>query len=69
MTVGNRKAADVLLLGATKGLNKEKVPCMPQTISTSLKILVMGDSVGIQFAQGFEEAAGATHGHRSVLRY
>ena len=38
------------------------------TISTNLKIVVMGDSVGIQVAQGLEEASGASHQHRTVLR-
>jgi hypothetical protein len=38
-------------------------------VSTDLKILIMGDSVGKQFAHGFEEAAGATHENRHVLRY
>jgi hypothetical protein len=39
------------------------------TISTDLKILVMGDSVGIQLSQGLEEATGASSDDRSVLRY
>lgn len=38
------------------------------TVSTSLKIMFMGDSVAIEFAQGFEECAGALLNHRSVLR-
>lgn len=36
-------------------------------VSTNLKILFMGDSVGVQNAQSFQEAAGATK--RNVLRY
>lgn len=47
----------------------EKLLNVTTTISTDLKILFMGDSVGIQFFQGFEEAAGASYGHRQVLRY
>jgi hypothetical protein len=39
------------------------------TVSTNLKILIMGDSVGIQIFQGFEEAAGGTFANRQVLRY
>jgi hypothetical protein len=38
-------------------------------ITTSLKLLLMGDSVGIQFSQLLEEAAGASVHNRSVLRY
>mmetsp|Transcript_18837 Transcript_18837/g.28227 ORF Transcript_18837/g.28227 Transcript_18837/m.28227 type:complete len:494 (+) Transcript_18837:93-1574(+) len=38
-------------------------------ISTSLKVLIMGDSVGIQYSQALQEAAGASHDHRKVLRY
>jgi hypothetical protein len=39
------------------------------SVTTDLKILFMGDSVSIQYSQGFEEAAGALHEHRAVLRY
>jgi hypothetical protein len=38
-------------------------------VTTDLKILFMGDSVSIQTSQGFEEAAGALHTHRAVIRY
>jgi hypothetical protein len=38
------------------------------SVTTDLKILFMGDSVSIQSSQGFEEAAGALHAHRAVLR-
>jgi hypothetical protein len=39
------------------------------SVTTDLKILFMGDSVSIQYSQGFEEAAGALHAHRGVIRY
>ncbi len=38
-------------------------------ITTSLKVLIMGDSVAIQYGQAFQEAAGASHNNRKVLRY
>jgi hypothetical protein len=38
-------------------------------ISTSLKIIVLGDSVGIQFSQALQEAAGAQMPNRHVLKY
>ncbi len=38
-------------------------------ISTSYKILYIGDSVGMQFSQSFQEVAGATTANRKVLRY
>ena len=38
-------------------------------VSTNLKILFMGDSVGMQFAQGFQESAGGTYDNYQVLRY
>ena len=38
------------------------------TVSTSLNIMFMGDSVAIEVAQGFEEAVGALFKHRRVLR-
>jgi hypothetical protein len=39
------------------------------SVTTDLNILFMGDSVSIQYSQGFEEAAGALHAHRGVIRY
>jgi hypothetical protein len=39
------------------------------SVTSDLKILFMGDSVSIQYSKGFEEAAGALHAHRAVLRY
>jgi hypothetical protein len=39
------------------------------SVTTDLKILFMGDSVSMQYSQGFEEAAGAQHAKRAVLRY
>jgi hypothetical protein len=39
------------------------------SVTTDLKILFMGDSVSMQYSQGFEEGAGALHAHRTVLRY
>lgn len=39
------------------------------SISTNLRILTMGDSVGIQFAQSLDFAGGATVENRKVLRY
>jgi hypothetical protein len=39
------------------------------SVTTDLKILFMGDSVSMQWSQGFEEAAGALHAHRAVIRY
>jgi hypothetical protein len=36
-------------------------------ISTSLKILIIGDSVGIQFSQALQEATGAHPDHRHVV--
>lgn len=38
-------------------------------ITTSQNILVMGDSIGIQFSQSLQEAAGAENHTRNVLRY
>jgi hypothetical protein len=38
-------------------------------ISTPLKVLLMGDSVGIQFSQFLQDTAGASHNNRKVLRY
>ena len=38
-------------------------------IDTSYNILYMGDSVALQFAQGLQEATGATYKNRKVLRY
>jgi hypothetical protein len=38
------------------------------TISTNLKLLVMGDSVAIQFSQVLQEATGADPQHRRILR-
>jgi hypothetical protein len=38
-------------------------------ITTSLKIIVLGDSVGIQFSQALQEAAGAEVGNRHVILY
>lgn len=43
------------------------------TISTSLKVLVLGDSVGVQIAQGLQEASGGALAEnlrqRRILRY
>jgi hypothetical protein len=39
------------------------------SVTTDLKILFMGDSVSMQYSQGFEEAAGSLPEHRAVLRY
>jgi hypothetical protein len=39
------------------------------TISTDLKIMIMGDSLGMQFTQGFEDAAGASSEHYTVIRF
>mmetsp|Transcript_20798 Transcript_20798/g.29656 ORF Transcript_20798/g.29656 Transcript_20798/m.29656 type:complete len:112 (-) Transcript_20798:231-566(-) len=39
------------------------------TIQTDLHIIFFGDSVGIQFAQGFQESVGSTFADRKVLRY
>lgn len=50
-------------------------PAMKETldfttiITTNLKVLVLGDSVGVQIAQGLQEAAGGANLQRSVLRY
>lgn len=38
------------------------------TVSTDLNILFMGDSVGLQFAQAFDEVAGVTAENRERLR-
>lgn len=38
-------------------------------ISTPLKVLIMGDSVGIQYSQALQEATDAHHSDRKVLRY
>jgi len=38
-------------------------------LSTSLKILIVGDSVGIQFSQALQEAAGANTADRHVVKY
>jgi hypothetical protein len=38
------------------------------SLTTDLKILFMGDSISVQCSQGFEEAAGALHAHRTVFR-
>lgn len=38
-------------------------------ITTSLKIIVLGDSVGIQFSQALQEAAGAQVQNRHVVKY
>jgi hypothetical protein len=65
---------------AEEGLNKRRglpaemknttgVLDFTTSVTTDLKILFMGDSVSMQCSQGFEEAAGALHAHRSVLRY
>jgi hypothetical protein len=39
------------------------------SVTTDLKILFMGDSVSMQYSRGFEEAAGAQHAFRTVIRY
>jgi hypothetical protein len=39
------------------------------TIATDLKIIVIGDSVGLQYSQGMEEVCEATAENRQVLRY
>lgn len=38
-------------------------------LTTSLKIIVLGDSVGIQFSQALQEAAGAQMQNRHVIKY
>jgi len=39
------------------------------SVTTDLKLLFMGDSVSVQNAQGFQEAAEADSSNRAVLRY
>ena len=39
------------------------------TIDTSLKIIVMGDSTGVQLGQGLQESAGSNASERDVLRF
>jgi hypothetical protein len=38
-------------------------------VTTDLNVIFMGDSISMQYGQAFEEAAGASRQHRSVLRY
>jgi hypothetical protein len=39
------------------------------TVRTNLKIIMVGDSVGMQFHQLLEEAAGATWNHRTLYQF
>jgi hypothetical protein len=39
------------------------------TVETNMKILMLGDSVGMQFHQVLEEAAGATWDHRTLFKF
>jgi hypothetical protein len=55
-------------LGLPLELQAKGVLDFVTTVSTDLKIMYMGDSVAIQFAQGMEEAAGASFAQRTVLR-
>jgi hypothetical protein len=63
-----------ILKGKREGLpaamkNATGVLDFTTSVTTDLKILFMGDSVSLHYSQGFEEAAGAQHAQRTVIRY
>ena len=56
-------------IGLPEELQGKGVLNFGTTISTDLKIMIMGDSLGIMFTQGFENAAGASSEHYTVIRF
>lgn len=61
--------SDIQFSPLPPALQKRGVLDFTTTLSTNLRILTMGDSVGILFAQNLEWAAGASSDHRQVLWY